>query len=151
MENQPWFFLYWRLDPTIQSALTMLDGIHTRFRDSTGLYARLVNEHQPAITFQLLPLEHFGLSDDLYIKMNARGKPLTPIETFKARFEERLKVLFESEKRKIDDEVFSVPQFFERRMDTQWTYFFWNYKDEISNTFDKAVMNLVWTLARIMP
>ena len=105
MEDQPWFFLSWRLDPTIQSTLTMLDAIHARFNSSHGLYARLLDATQPAITFQLLQLEKFGLSDDLYIKMNARGKPLTPFETFKARFEENLKTLFPTEMRPIGEEL----------------------------------------------
>src|SRR5205823_4599806 len=48
LEDQPWFFLHWRLDPTIQGVLTMLDSIHGRFRTSEGLYARLVDEKQPA-------------------------------------------------------------------------------------------------------
>ena len=42
-----------------------------------------------------------------------------------------------------------MPQFFERRMDTQWTEFFWQYKTPASQTFDDAVMNLVWALIRI--
>jgi hypothetical protein len=149
LEDQSWYFLYWRLDPTIQSALTMLDAIHERFRGSTGLYARLVDREQPAITFQLLQLEHFGLSDDLYIKMNARGKPLTAFETFKARFEKLLTTLYPTECRKIDEAECAVPHFFELRMDRQWTDFFWQYKNSASNTFDEAVMNLVWALIRI--
>ena len=89
--DQPWYFRSWRLDPTIQSVLHMLDAIHNRFASSSGLFGRLIDENHPAITFQLLDLKDFGLSDDLYIKMNARGKPLTPFETFKARYEEKLK------------------------------------------------------------
>lgn len=146
LEDQSWFFLHWRLDPTIQGLLTMLDAIHGRFRTSEGLYARLVDKDNPAITFHLLPLEHFGLSDDLYIKMNARGKPLTAFETFKARFEELLKELFPTGTRRIGDAAFPVPTFFERRMDTQWTDFFWNHGHE---TFDDAVLNLIWALIRI--
>lgn len=146
LEDQPWFFLHWRLDPTIQSVLTMLDAMHERFQTSDGLYARLVDEDRPAITFHLLPLEHFGLSDDLYIKMNARGKPLTAFETFKARFEELLKELFPAGTRRIGDTEFSVPAFFERRMDTQWTDFFWNHGHQ---TFDAAALNLVWALIRV--
>jgi len=146
LEDRPWFFLHWRLDPTIQGLLTMLDAIHGRFRVSKGLYARLVDEERPAITFHLLPLEHFGLSDDLYIKMNARGKPLTAFETFKARFEELLKELFTTGTRRIGDIEFPVPTFFERRMDTQWTDFFWNHEHE---TFDAAALNLMWALIRV--
>jgi hypothetical protein len=148
LEDQPWFFLHWRSDPTIQAVLTMLDAIHERFKKTTGLYSRLVDERQPVITFHLLPLEHFGLSDDLYIKMNARGKPLTAFEAFKARFEEHLKTLFPTETRQIDEIDWAVPQFFERRMDTRWTDFFWSYRDK-NLSFDDAVMNLIWALLRV--
>ena len=148
LEDQPWFFLHWRSDPTIQASLTMLDAIHERFKGATGLYARLVDQQHPAITFHLLPLEHFGLSDDLYIKMNARGKPLTQFETFKARFEQDLNTLFPTETRKLDGHEWSVPQFFERRMDTRWTDFFWSHRGK-NISLDDAVMNLVWTLIRV--
>jgi len=149
IEDQPWFFRYWRLDPTIQSALTMLDAIHERFCETTGLYARLVDEAHPVITFQLLQLEHFGLTDDLYIKMNARGKPLTVFETFKARFEEHLKTLYPTEHRQIDGGNVSVPMFFAMRMDTRWTYFFWSQKDKESDTFDDAAINLLRAIVRV--
>jgi len=149
MENQPWFFLHWRLDPTIQSALVMLEAIHDLFKQTTGLFARLTDDQRPVITFQLLPLEHFGLTDDLYIKMNARGKPLTPFETFKARFEELLKELFPTEKRKLGDGEVRIAEFFERRIDTQWTDFFWAYKNPETHTFDDAAMNLLLAVARV--
>jgi len=140
--DQPWYFRYWRLDPTIQSSLIMLDAIHLRFKDSNGLFARLTNVEHPAITFQLLDLENFGLSDDLYIKMNARGKPLTSFETFKARFEQKLEVLFDNENYQAGEQEVSVPEFFSWRMDTQWADFFWPYRDPDTNVFDEAVMNL---------
>jgi hypothetical protein len=149
LENQPWFFLHWRLDPTIQSALVMLEAIHGLFRLTTNLFARLMDNERPAITFQLLPLEHFGLTDDLYIKMNARGKPLTPFETFKARFEELLNDLYPTETRKLGDGTVSVAEFFERQIDTQWTDFFWTYKSVETHTFDDAVVNLLVALARV--
>lgn len=92
--DQPWYFRSWRFDPTIRSALSMLDRMHEVFQKTFGLYVRLIDEAAPAITFQLLDLEQFDLSDDLYIKMNARGKPLTSFETFKARFERHLESEF---------------------------------------------------------
>jgi len=149
LEDQPWFFLSWRLDPTIQSALVMLEAIHKRFKSSAGLYERLIDGMHPAITFQLLPLEHFGLTDDLYIKMNARGKPLTPFESFKARFEELLRELFPHERRKLGGGDVSIAEFFERRMDTRWADFFWVYKNPKTNTFDAAVMNLILAVVRV--
>ena len=140
--DQPWYFLNWRLDPTIQSSLVMLDAIHTRFRDEQGLFARLTDTYRPAITFQLLDLRDFGLSDDLYIKMNARGKPLTPFETFKARYEQTLNALFGDETRILDGQPVTVADFFSRRMDTRWADFFWPHRDPDSHVFDMAVMNV---------
>ena len=123
------------------------DAIHQRFRESSGLYERITNTERPAITFQLLDLENFGLSDDLYIKMNARGKPLTAFETFKARYEQELEDQFEEETRLIGDESFSVAEFFSRRMDTTWADFFWVHRNKETNLFDEAVMNLFRTVA----
>jgi len=79
-----WFFLSWRSDPTVKACLTTLDSIARMFGVTKGVYPRLVDERRPRITFHFLDLERFGLTDDLYIKMNARGKPLTPFENFKA-------------------------------------------------------------------
>jgi hypothetical protein len=149
ISDQPWYFRSWRLDPTIQSALAMLDAIHSRFSSSTGFYTRLISEDAPAITFQLLDLDNFGLSDDLYIKMNARGKPLTPFETFKARYEQELQQHFEGETFAIGSEIFSAAEFVARRMDTQWADLFWVYRDKSSNLYDNAVMNVFRALALI--
>ena len=147
--NQAWYFRYWRLDPTIQSCLAMLKAIHEHFGDVQGGYQRLMDEQQPVITFQLLDLEHFGLSDDLYIKMNARGKPLTAFETFKARYEHDLKGQYEYESREISGRSFSVADYFARRMDTCWADFFWAYRDKETNLFDDAIMNFFHAVAFI--
>jgi hypothetical protein len=147
--DQPWFFLHWQLDPTIQSVLVMLDSIDQFFWNTDGLFARLTSTENLAITFQYLRLEHFGLSDDLYIKMNARGKPLTSFETFKARFEERLIDLYSNETRTLHNQEVAVNIFFENRIDTTWTDFFWRYKDTKTHTFDVQIMNFLLTVARI--
>ncbi|MEZ5327526.1 MAG: DUF262 domain-containing protein [Verrucomicrobiales bacterium] len=140
VKDQAWYFRHWRLDPTIQSALRMLDSIHERFQGCEDMFSRLVDEAHPAITFQLLDLANFDLSDDLYIKMNARGKPLTAFETFKARYEQTLDEQYGDETRPIDDQEFPVAEFFSRRMDTAWADFFWAHRDSETNLFDEAVM-----------
>lgn len=147
--DQPWYFRSWRLDPTIQSALAMLDDIHRRFSSSKGLYSRLVDESLPAITFQLLDLNNFGLSDDLYIKMNARGKPLTPLETFKARYEQELEKLFSGKPMAMGSGNVTVAEFVARRMDTTWADLFWVYRDKESNLYDDAVMSVFQAVALI--
>lgn len=149
IEDQPWYFRSWRLDPTIQSVLAVLDAIHFRFASHEGLFERLTNEGQPAITFQLLDLDNFGLSDDLYIKMNARGKPLTPFETFKARYEQELVKQFTGEYLSIGTGNFTVAEFVARRMDTAWTDLFWIHRDKKSNLYDEAIMNVFRAVALI--
>lgn len=147
--DQPWYFRSWRLDPTIQSVLLMLDAIHERFASSRGLFARLIDENHPAITFQLLDLKDFGLSDDLYIKMNARGKPLTPFETFKARYEEKLKSLLNGLMFSIAGHPINAADYVAHRMDTAWADLFWKLRDPKSHQFDQAFMNLARAVALV--
>lgn len=82
--NKNWYFIGWQYDLTIQSAITMLDEIHGIFNDSGVVLSNLIDEQRPPIVFNFLNIDTFGLSDDLYIKMNARGKPLTNFENLKA-------------------------------------------------------------------
>lgn len=123
-EDQPWFLHTWRHDPTIESMLVMLDAIHDRFADAdcASAWDRLVDTEAPSVSFHLLPIEQMGLSEDLYIKMNSRGKPLTPFENFKARFEQ---VLEQSAPDRVDD--------FARKVDGTWADLLWPYrgKDDI--------------------
>ena len=140
--DQPWYFRSWRFDPTIRAALSMLDRMHEVFHKTSGLYARLIDESVPAITFQLLDLEQFDLSDDLYIKMNARGKPLTPFETFKARFERHLENQFKDAPPDLCNGT-PLADFFSHRIDTRWSDFFWPFRDKKTATFDDAMMNLL--------
>jgi len=99
IKNQPWYMFIWRHDPTIQSMLVVLDAIDERFcdTDATTAWTRLTDPDNPAIWFLLLPLSELGTNsddgmrpEDLYIKMNSRGKPLTEFENFKAHFEQTI-------------------------------------------------------------
>ena len=118
-EDQYWFMHAWRHDPTIQSMLVMLEAIHSRFADAdcAAAWERLVHPDTPAISFHLLPIEQMGLSEDLYIKMNSRGKPLTPFENFKARFEQ---VLESSVPDRIGE--------FASKVDGAWADLLWPYR-----------------------
>ena len=85
--DQYWFMCDWHNDPTISSMLTMLDAIREKFSDVDNLWSLLTGKDD-RIVFYFLPLSENGLSDELYIKMNSRGKKLTPFEHFKAEFED---------------------------------------------------------------
>jgi hypothetical protein len=121
-----WFFLSWNLDPTIQSCLVMLDTIHSLFSKSDGFYDKLTQKENPYITFQFLNLRDFGLSDELYIKMNARGKPLTEFENFKAWLLGY-----------VDKYDFSqVPKDLDRKIDMEWTDIFWRMRKDKQTEID---------------
>jgi hypothetical protein len=147
--DRPWYFRSWRLDPTVQSVLVMLDSLHMRLKDRAGLFERLVDSTMPAITFQLLDLDNFGLSDDLYIKMNARGKPLTSFETFKARYEHELKQFDHEARLSIGPNRFTIAEYVSRRLDNTWGDLFWATRDRKSDTFDGALMNVFRAVALV--
>lgn len=94
IRDQPWYLYVWRTDPTIQSMLVMIDAIRRAVQrlhpdlDAQAAWERLTHAESPAVSFYLLPLDDMESDEDLYIKMNSRGKPLTPFENFKARFEQ---------------------------------------------------------------
>lgn len=129
-----WFFLSWKRDPTIKSMLTMLDAIQDIFKDKIDVWGKLNN-----ISFHFVELQNFGLSDDLYIKMNARGKALTPFENFKAKFEQLIE---ENDWEK----NLELEKTFSYLLDTTWTDLFWNYKDDKS-VFDEQIFNFFKLIA----
>lgn len=117
IQDQPWYLHVWRYDPTIQAMLVMIDALDQRLEQAgmEAAWARLTSESDPAISFHVLPIEEIGAGDELYIKMNSRGKPLTPFENFKARFEKAL----EGSPRLSD---------FAQRVDGAWSEVFWRYR-----------------------
>jgi len=86
VKDQPWYLHLWRFDPTVEAMLTMIDAIARTFHDVEleSAWLALTRADEPAVWFQLLPVEGMGDTDELYVKMNSRGKPLTPFEGFKA-------------------------------------------------------------------
>lgn len=121
IKEQPWYFLSWDRDPSITAMLTMLDDIHKVFYMERDGLAKLLDQDNPRLSFQFLDLKGFGLTDDLYIKMNARGKSLTPIETFKANLEQYLRHELHDEQR---------AKTFADKMDGQWADLMWCYRDK---------------------
>ena len=96
--DQPWYVYPWRHDPTISSMLVMLDAIHERLRPRADRLRRGLgpalgadsDEQRRRIWFLFLPVADMDYGEDLYIKMNSRGKPLTAFEVFKADLESEL-------------------------------------------------------------
>ena len=114
--NQKWFAWSWRQDPTIKAMLVMLDAIDEKVAtmDTNLMWARL---SQRSIVFHLLYLSDFNLSDELYVKMNARGKELSSFDIFKSSLEEQMRI--NDVKQEIQDK-------WRESFDSSWMDIFWN-------------------------
>lgn len=130
LRDRSWFVRAWRHDPTIESMLVVIDAIHTRFAsdDCAAAWAGLVDIERPLITFDFLSIHDLGLTDELYIRMNSRGRPLTAFESFKAQLEELLCAAS-------PDLAASIA----RRIDGEWTETFWRLRDK-TNAIDDAFL-----------
>jgi len=140
--NCTWFFDAWKHDPTVKGMLNTLNTIHELLKDKE------INEErywQPleegAVTFYWLDLEEHQLTDELYLKMNARGKQLSNFENFKASL---VKHITDNgwEKNTPEKDSFSF------KMDTIYTDLFWEYRGEV-NVIDYEVTNFFAGMAMI--
>lgn len=114
--DQSWMPLDWQNDPTIKAMLNMLDDIHQSFKVSSNLWSCL---EQGIVGFYFLSVKEMGLTDELYIKMNSRGKPLTEFEHFKAEWENALRKFDVEASKRIGNKI-----------DLFWTDILWPYKGD---------------------
>ena len=136
--NLSWFYQSYKQDPTVKSMLNMLDAIHEKYLVSDEkLFGNLER-----LQFYILPLNGFNLSDELYVKMNARGKQLTGFENFKADLIKWMKDENNSETKLFTQESVlnnrSMPYYiaFTQKVDTIWTHYFW--KETKQNLIDPS-------------
>ena len=138
--DSSWFFLSWKKDPTIDAMLRTIDSIHEYFHSIDKLWDKLISE-KSLISFYFVELEHIGLTDDLYIKMNARGKLLTSFENFKAGFQKHIK------EQQYENGI-NFTESFACKVDTIWTDFFWkNFRK--NQNIDNAFIRFISTVAMI--
>ena len=123
IQSNIWFYKSWQHDPTIKAMLTMIQAIENRFKDSEKKYWDLLSGPYCPIVFFEIDLIENNLSDDLYIKMNARGKALSSFENFKADFIGFLQL--KDREGKIDHYLFEPNNGIPIKMDTAWTDIFW--------------------------
>lgn len=130
----PWFLPAWQKDPTVNSMIEMLVAIGIRLgeADTAPLWKRL---QEGAITFTVIEIQsnEFRLTDELYIKMNNRGRMLTDWECDKAKAIECLgEVVFKEENAGLWESLEANEQektpadYFSFRVDGRWQDFFWH-------------------------
>lgn len=141
IKDSNWFNSTWASDPTIASMLVVLRDIDIHYRTCStqrmeDVWRNLIgnDDELGKIRFYRLYLKDIGATDDLYIKMNSRGKPLTDFEHFKAEMGRYCDSNF----------IFKV--------DTRWTNLLWDYRNKSNdgnpqkyedNDLDKKFLRLI--------
>ncbi len=132
IQDKNWFYMGWRHDPTISGMLQMLDAIHETFSKDFNygsVFESFLKTKDNPITFYFLPLDShdFGNPDELYMKMNSRGKLLTPYENFKAKLEKLI------EEKKGKRKATSIA----RKFDNDYLDIFWELAIKKSGSEEK--------------
>lgn len=145
IEDFPWFHDSYTQDPTVQAMLNMLDRIQQLYISETceNIYPRLQK-----LCFYVLPLNNFDLTEELYIKMNARGKQLTNFENFKADFQRWVKN--NTEAMGFADQVYAGREMpydmvLINKMDNEWSAMFWEVQRNCEDkNFDQRFLSFVY-------
>lgn len=153
IKSQSWFYSSWIQDPTISSMLRTICGesdsvtkddcIESVFNCSEKLEQyreNLINNE--FVTFELMEIgsSQLPISDDLYIKMNARGKQLTDFENFKADFVKWIQS---------DDLGLKDSEEYTKKLDNAWTDVFWKSaiddltEEQFSGNIDGAFFSFI--------
>ncbi len=138
-----WYVTPWDNDPNILSCIVMLGLIHENYKqtingndEKSKQIAELLIADNCPITFMWLQLpSSFGSDNQLYIRMNSRGKQLTDFENFKAELYEKILKSDENDSaEKIND--------FKKNIDGDWYSLFW-YAELCRETSNKNQDTLV--------
>lgn len=148
--NKHWFRRSWEKDPTIKAMLIMIEAIHVKFsKTNVKLWNKLTTSS--IVAFQVLDLgkKGFDLTDELYIKMNARGKQLTSFENFKANFIQFIDK--ELKDKKLQHPIkgkISYSGYFSYKIEKEWTDLFWTFRED-RTVVDKLFLNYFKFIAQM--
>lgn len=134
----------WENDPNVVSCIVMLQLINKCYNEKIknddallNKIAKMLIDDNCPITFMWLQLPNsFGSDNQLYIRMNSRGKQLTDFENFKAELYEKIfnnDEINNLHKNDIDE--------FKKKIDGDWYSMFWHAnlckKDNQNKNFDE--------------
>ena len=152
IKNKFWYRNTWDNDPTIQSMLVMIDSIHQKFKNSEGRSIWDCLTEGNIISFELLDMGNKGynLTDQLYIKLNARGKQLTHFENFKSKFIQFAEKHYKGKNilHPVKGEV-SYASYFAHKIEKEWTNLFWAFRED-NITIDDVFSNYLEFITQLL-
>lgn len=131
--SQDWFMMTeWNYDVSIINMLSIIVEISGRIKKNLGDKTEIVNfidkdENNP-FQFDFIYVDDISKSDDLYIKINARGKALSPFENLKSDIDKYWK----------DED--------KTKLDAEWTEYVWNQLDVNDKNKEKSFDNSFYNL-----
>ena len=149
IKDQPWYRQSYNADATITAMLGTLRTIKELVapEERVALWERLC--HQRALTFDVIDIkgEEFRLTDELYIKMNARGKQLTSFECYKADLTRALRKIGEQDVPcSYKGKPLSYADYFAFKVDNEWLDLF--YHGEIDG-LDERMYGFIQNIAKL--
>ena len=109
IQDEYWFLSSWLKNTTVKNMLLTLKYIHRNCagQEAESLWKHLLTED--GITFAFLDMsEENGLDDDIYIKMNGRGRPLSAFENLKSWMDEKVMQIILGMYQRIMEMIFSL-------------------------------------------
>lgn len=131
--SQDWFMMTeWNYDVSIINMLSIIVEISRRIKENLGDKTEIVNfidkdENNP-FQFDFIYVDDISKSDDLYIKINARGKALSPFENLKSDIDE----YWNNEDK--------------TKLDAEWTEYVWKQLDVNDKNKEKSFDNSFYNL-----
>lgn len=143
IRNQSWFISSWEKNKTVANMLNTLGHLYKKINAENidRIYKRFFVDPCP-VTFSFLEIkEKNGLDDDIYIKMNGRGRPLSVFENLKSWMDKQVEKLQISTDWESSD--------WKGYMDNKWTNLFWenrNHAQEHLEEIDDEQLHLFCNL-----
>lgn len=121
----------WNYDVSIINMLSIIVEISGRIKDlgdKTGIVNFIDKDENNPFQFDFIYVDDISKSDDLYIKINARGKALSPFENLKSDIDKYWK----------DED--------KTKLDAEWTEYVWNQLDVNDKNKEKSFDNSFYNL-----
>lgn len=130
--SQDWFMMTeWNYDVSIINMLSIIVEISGRIKNlgnEKDIVNFIDNDEDNPFQFDFIYVDDISKSDDLYIKINARGKALSPFENLKSDI----------------DEYWSNED--KTKLDAEWTEYVWNQLEVNDKNKEKSFDNSFYNL-----